>query len=311
MDVVVKNLVVKYGDFTAVKNISFEVQQGQIFAIIGPNGSGKTSTIECIEGLRKLYSGAIRVFGKDIQRHHREIYKKIGIQLQEAEYQSKIKVCELCDQFSSFYDSPADYKLLLKQFGLEEKCHNYVSSLSVGERQKLYIILALIPKPKMLFLDELTTGLDPAARHNLWNYIKQINSQGITILMISHFMDEVQYLADKVLILKDGSILETGTVDSLQKKLGLSKKVTFYSQHIDNENFSGLKSINSVSNVINSNNQITIYGNGTDLGEKVSEYLNFSKCKYTNFYFSEINFEDVYLLYTDNNYSNAGGGAKL
>lgn len=310
MDVSVENLIVKYKNFTAVKNISFEVKEGQIFAIIGPNGSGKTSTIECIEGLRKPASGTIKVLGMDPQKQRKEIYKKVGIQLQEAQYQSKIKVNELCDQFSSFYDSPADYKSLLKQFDLEKKSQKYVSTLSGGEKQKLSILLALIPKPRVLFLDELTTGLDPEARHDLWNYMKEINAQGITILMISHFMDEVEYLADEVLLLKDGGILETGTVEALRKKAGLSKKAAFYVSDLDSVKLDCLKAIKGVSKVYNHNNQIIIYGNGLAMGDEISQYLKMSHCTYTNFVFSEITFEDIYLIDTDYNFSSVGGGAE-
>lgn len=311
MDVSVENLIVRYKNFTAVKNISFEVKEGQILAIIGPNGSGKTSTIECIEGLRKPASGTIKVLGMDPQKHRKEIYKKVGIQLQEAQYQSKIKVHELCDQFSSFYDSPADYKSLLKQFDLEEKSQKYVSTLSGGEKQKLSILLALIPKPRILFLDELTTGLDPEARHDLWNYMKEINAQGITILMISHFMDEVEYLADEVLLLKDGDILETGTVEALRKKSGLSKKAAFYVSDMDNVNLDSFKSMKGVSKVYNHNNQIIIYGNGLAMGDEISQYLKMINCTYTNFVFSEITFEDIYLIDTDYNFSSVGGGAEV
>lgn len=311
MDVSVENLIVRYKNFTAVKNISFEVKEGQILAIIGPNGSGKTSTIECIEGLRKPASGTIKVLGMDPQKHRKEIYKEVGIQLQEAQYQSKIKVHELCDQFSSFYDSPADYKSLLKQFGLEEKSQKYVSTLSGGEKQKLSILLALIPKPRILFLDELTTGLDPEARHDLWNYMKEINAQGITILMISHFMDEVEYLADEVLLLKDGDILETGTVEALRKKSGLSKKAAFYVSDMDNVNVDSFKSMKGVSKVYNHNNQIIIYGNGLAMGDEISQYLKMINCTYTNFVFSEITFEDIYLIDTDYNFSSVGGGAEV
>lgn len=311
MDVSVENLIVKYKNFTAVKNISFEVKGGQILAIIGPNGSGKTSTIECIEGLRKPASGTIQVLGMDPQKQRKEIYKKVGIQLQEAQYQSKIKVHELCDQFSSFYDSPADYKSLLKQFDLEKKSQKYVSTLSGGEKQKLSILLALIPKPRILFLDELTTGLDPEARHDLWNYMKEINAQGITILMISHFMDEVEYLADEVILLKDGDILETGTVEALRKKSGLSKKAAFYVSDMDNVNLDFLKSIKGVLKVYNHNNQIIIYGNGLAMGDEISQYLKMSNCTYTNFVFSEITFEDIYLIDTDYNFNSVGGGAEV
>ncbi len=171
IQIIVKNLKVVYGDVIAVDNLSFEVKSGEILSIIGPNGSGKTSTVECIEGLRKPTSGEIVVFNMDPLKQKKEIYKYLGVQLQETQYPYKIKVKELCELFSSFYKKPTDWKILLTQFRLIDKQSMDVSKLSGGEKQKLSILLALLPKPKMLILDELTTGLDPEARYSLWNSI--------------------------------------------------------------------------------------------------------------------------------------------
>lgn len=216
IQIIVKNLKVVYGDVIAVDNLSFEVKSGEILSIIGPNGSGKTSTVECIEGLRKPTSGEIVVFNMDPLKQKKEIYKYLGVQLQETQYPDKIKVKELCELFSSFYKKPTDWKILLTQFGLIDKQSMDVSKLSGGEKQKLSILLALLPKPKMLILDELTTGLDPEARHSLWNSIKSIKNAGITILLISHFMDEVEYLSDRILFLKKGKSIFLGTPNEMR-----------------------------------------------------------------------------------------------
>lgn len=164
----VENLNLSYKNIKAVQNISFSVKPGEILAVIGQNGSGKTSTVECIEGLRKPDSGSIQVFGKDPWLHRQEVYKEMGVQLQESEYPPKIKVEEQCKLFASFYERPADWELLLKQLGLEEKRKRPIHKLSGGEKQRLSILLSLMGRPKLLILDELTTGLDPEVRQNMW-----------------------------------------------------------------------------------------------------------------------------------------------
>ncbi len=207
----VENLNLSYKSVKAVQNISFSVESGEILAIIGQNGSGKTSTVECIEGLRKPDSGFIQVFEKDPWTHRREIYKKMGIQLQEAEYPPKIRVEEQCRLFASFYERPADWKLLLKQLGLEEKRKQPVHKLSGGEKQRLSILLSLMGRPKLLILDELTTGLDPEVRQNMWAAFDTIRESGVAILMVSHYLDEVEALADKILYLEQGKQKFLGT----------------------------------------------------------------------------------------------------
>lgn len=206
----VEHLALAYKNLRAVQDVSFSVKAGEIVAIIGQNGSGKTSTVECIEGLRKPDEGEIQVFGKNPWTHRREIYKKMGIQLQEAEYPPKIRVTELCELFASFYENPADWNLLLTQMGLEEKRKGMVHKLSGGERQRLSILLALMGRPKLLVLDELTTGLDPEVRQNMWDSFEKIREGGIAVLMVSHYLDEVEALADKILYMEKGKQLFFG-----------------------------------------------------------------------------------------------------
>lgn len=207
----VKNLNLTYKNLHAVNDVSFSVKSGEIVAVIGQNGSGKTSTVECIEGLRKPDSGSVSIFGKVPWTHRGEVYKEMGVQLQETEYPSKIRVEELCRLFESFYERPADWNLLLTQMGLDEKRKRLVSKLSGGEKQRLSIILSLIGRPKLLILDELTTGLDPEVRQNMWVSFENIRKGGVSIIMVSHYLDEAEALADKILYLEKGQQLFFGT----------------------------------------------------------------------------------------------------
>lgn len=207
----VENLNLAYKGLRAVQNVSFQIKSGEILAIIGQNGSGKTSTVECIEGLRKPDSGLVQVFGKDPWLHRSEIYKEMGIQLQEVEYPSKIRVEEQCRLFASFYERPADWGLLLTQLGLDKKRKQPIHKLSGGEKQRLSILLSLMGRPKLLVLDELTTGLDPEVRQNMWISFENIRKNGVAIIMVSHYLDEVEALADKILYLEKGKQQFFGT----------------------------------------------------------------------------------------------------
>ena len=200
----VENLNLTYKSLHAVQNVSVSVKPGEILAIIGQNGSGKTSTVECVEGLRKPDSGFIQVFGKNPWQHRSEVYKEMGVQLQEAEYPSKIRVEEQCRLFASFYERPADWNLLLTQMGLDGKRKRPIHKLSGGEKQRLSILLSLMGRPKLLILDELTTGLDPEVRQNMWISFENIRKGGVSIIMVSHYLDEVETLADKILYLEKG-----------------------------------------------------------------------------------------------------------
>lgn len=207
----VENLNLTYKGLRAVQNVSFQIKSGEILAIIGQNGSGKTSTVECIEGLRKPDSGLVQVFGKDPWLHRSEIYKEMGVQLQEVEYPSKIRVEEQCRLFASFYERPADWDLLLTQLGLDKKRKQPIHKLSGGEKQRLSILLSLMGRPKLLVLDELTTGLDPEVRQNMWISFENIRKNGVAIIMVSHYLDEVEALADKILYLEKGKQQFFGT----------------------------------------------------------------------------------------------------
>lgn len=213
----VENLNLAYKNLHAVQNVSFNVKPREILAIIGQNGSGKTSTVECVEGLRKPDSGFIQVFGKNPWLHRSEVYAEMGVQLQEAEYPPKIKVEEQCKLFASFYERPADWNLLLTQLGLSEKRKHPIHKLSGGEKQRLSILLSLIGRPKLLILDELTTGLDPEVRQNMWISFENIRKGGVTIIMVSHYLDEVEALADKILYLEKGRQQFFGTQQEFRK----------------------------------------------------------------------------------------------
>lgn len=211
-----EHLHLSYKNVRAVQDVSFTIASGEVLAVIGSNGSGKTSTIECIEGLRKPDSGSIQVFGKDPLLHRRDIYKKIGIQLQETEYPAKIRVEELCRLYAGFYERPADWEGLLLQMNLAEKRKRAVSKLSGGEKQRLSVLLALMGRPKLLILDELTTGLDPEVRQNMWETFRSIRDNGVAILLVSHYLDEVEALADRMLYLEKGKQQFFGTQEEFR-----------------------------------------------------------------------------------------------
>lgn len=212
----VEKLNLTYQGVYAVRDVSFSVEAGEILAVIGRNGSGKTSTVECLEGLRKPDSGMIRIFGKDPWRQRCEVYEEIGVQLQETEYPSKIRVEEQCRLFAGFYERPADWNLLLSQLGLAEKRKCPVHKLSGGEKQRLSILLSLMGRPKLLILDELTTGLDPEVRQNMWLSFEKIREGGVAIIMVSHYLDEVEALADNILYLEEGRQRFHGTKEGFR-----------------------------------------------------------------------------------------------
>ena len=223
----VSNLTIQYGRFTAVDNISFSVRQGEIFGIIGPNGAGKTTTLECLEGLRPHKSGSIKIFNED-SRHRSKLYAKMGVQLQETKFQDNIKVNELLSLYASFYPAPANGGELLAYFDLLDKKDAFVKNLSGGQRQKLAIILALIGNPEILVLDEISTGLDPSARAQIWQKIKDLNKKGKTILLTTHFMEEAEQLCDRVCLLVKGKVKAGGTLDEIISKASLDIKITAY-----------------------------------------------------------------------------------
>ena len=216
-----------YGATVAVDEVSFEVREGEIFGMVGPNGAGKTTTIECLEGLRKPDQGIIRVLGVDPQRESQLLRERTGMQLQQSNLPERMRVWEALDLYASFYPKAADWKVLLAQLGLEEKRNAPFAKLSGGQKQRLFIALALLPDPQLVFLDELTTGLDPQARHAIWDLVRDVRAKGKTVLLTTHFMEEAEKLCDRVAILDHGRIVALDTPAALIRGLGAEERVVF------------------------------------------------------------------------------------
>ncbi len=211
----VKNLVKNYGDFNAVKGVSFDVCEGEIFGLLGPNGAGKSTTLEIIETLRRKTSGQITVAGYDVDNSPNLIKGIIGVQLQASSYYPGLNLLQLIDLFSGLYNQEVNGMELLRSVHLEEKAKAKYKELSGGQKQRFSVATTLINKPKVIFLDEPTTGLDPRARRNLWELIKEINAQGTTIIITTHYMDEAEYLCDRIAIIDSGKIVALDTPDYL------------------------------------------------------------------------------------------------
>lgn len=218
--IIVKDLTKKYGSYTAVENLNFTVEEGRVFGLLGANGAGKSTTLESILGTKKIDAGEISVLGMNPIKERKKLFEDVGVQFQEAKYQDLIKVDELCENTSAVYKDPKDYNQLLETFGIANKKKSFVKDLSGGERQRLFVLLALIPDPKVIFLDELTTGLDARARRDVWHILSALKKQGKTIILTSHFMDEVEALCDEILILKKGQTVFHGNVEEAKQKSG-------------------------------------------------------------------------------------------
>jgi ABC-2 type transport system ATP-binding protein len=225
----VKNLTKKYSEFEAVKGISFEVKEGEIFGFLGPNGAGKTTTLEIIETLREETSGEVIVGGYSINKDPDKVKAIIGVQLQSAGFYDGLNLKEILELFGSLYNADVDTKKLLDQVQLGDRSKSKVNELSGGQRQRFSLATTIVHKPPIIFLDEPSTGLDPQARHNLWELIESIRADGSTIVMTTHFMDEAEYLCDRVAIIDEGKILKIDTPDNLVDELlsdGFKKKTT-------------------------------------------------------------------------------------
>jgi ABC-2 type transport system ATP-binding protein len=211
----VNNLIKNYGQFQAVKNISFTVQQGEIFGLLGPNGAGKSTTLEIIETLKEKTSGTIMVDGLNIEKNKQQIKQIIGVQLQSNNYYPGLSLTELIELFSGLYNVQPKATELLQKVNLLDKAKAKFKDLSGGQKQRFSIATTLINKPQIVFLDEPTTGLDPQARRNLWELIKDIRQQGVTVIITTHYMDEAEYLCDRVAIMEKGEIVALASPDKL------------------------------------------------------------------------------------------------
>ncbi len=248
-----------YGSMTAVNGVSFQVASGEIFGLLGPNGAGKTTTVECLQGLRHADGGHVRVLGLDPWAQRTALRRRIGSQLQESSLPDRLKVWEALDLFATEPLSPARRDQLLEQWGLAEKRNTSFASLSGGQRQRLFVALALVNQPEIVFLDEMTTGLDPAARRTTWDLIEAIGKRGTTVVLVSHFMDEVQRLCQRVAIVNHGRIVALDTPDRLLAQGAQQTRVLF---SWDGETLSWLESVPHVHKVQQQGNQVAIEGDG-------------------------------------------------
>jgi ABC-2 type transport system ATP-binding protein len=286
-----------YGSTVAVDEVSFEVDDGEIFGLIGPNGAGKTTTMECIEGLRTPDRGTISVLGLDPFRHVYKLQDRIGVQLQQAQLQKRIKVWEAVDLWASLYRKKAiDAAHLLEQLGLTDKRNTWFMNLSGGQKQRLFIALALINDPEVVFLDELTTGLDPQSRRAIWDLVRGIRERGKTVFLTTHLMEEAERLCDRVAIIEHGRIID---IDSPQKLIDRHcperTVVLVTSDPSAGERF---RAIPVVESVICTGMRFTIRGRGDDLVAEVIHCLSENRIRVTEFRTILPNLEDVFLQLT-------------
>lgn len=292
----VDGLVKQYPGVRAVDGISFNIQRGEIFGMLGPNGAGKTTTIECAEGLRQQDEGSIQVLGLDPRRDGYPLREKIGIQFQSAALPDRIKVWEALDLFSSLYKKSVDWRLLLEKMELEEKRNAYLSKLSGGQKQRVFIALALINDPEIVFLDELTTGLDPQSRRVMWNLVWQIQSQGKTVFLTTHFMEEAERLCDRVAIVDHGKMVALDTPQNLIDSLGNENRVVFEVDRPFDQTL--LTSLPGIARVEKIGERILVYGQKEGLIGKVVNLLESVSVPFTNIHSEQPTLEDVFLKLT-------------
>jgi ABC-2 type transport system ATP-binding protein len=216
----VENLHKRYGELTAVHDVSFTVEPGEIFGILGPNGAGKTTTVECLVGLRRRDGGTVRIAGFDPIRERARVRALVGVQLQHSQLPERLKVWEALDLYASFYPDPADWRALLADVGLAGKERSVFGKLSGGQKQRLSIALALVGNPRIAVLDELTTGLDPQARRETWRLVQRIADRGVTIVLVTHFMDEAERLCDRIAVVNAGRVIASDTPAGLVAAAG-------------------------------------------------------------------------------------------
>jgi ABC-2 type transport system ATP-binding protein len=223
----VNNLRKRYGSQVAVADVSFQVRQGEIFGLLGRNGAGKTTTVECLQGLRRADGGRARVLGLDPQRHTQQLRRRIGCQLQEAALPDRLRVWEALDLFASLAPGGNDWQVLMDQWGLTDKRTASFASLSGGQRQRLFVALALVNDPEVVFLDELTQGLDPAGRRIAWGLIRAIRQRGATVVLVTHYMDEAEQLCDRIAVVEGGRVVATDTPQGLITRFGGPIRISF------------------------------------------------------------------------------------
>lgn len=285
----------RYGDHVAVHDISFTVQKGEIFGILGPNGAGKTTTVEMVMGLRQPDRGTVEVLGMNPQQHSARLRQQIGIQLQQAALPDNIKVWEALSLFASFYNKTVSWEKLIEQWGLSEKRNARFSKLSGGQKQRLFIALALLNDPEVVFLDEITTGLDPQARRHTWELVKTIQAQGKTVVLVTHFMDEAETLCDRIAVVDSGRIIALDTPQALINQIAGQNRVRF--TRVNGFDPTTLENLAGVERVEQTGPEVVIYGNGMMIGQ-VTAHMAQANALPSDLKVEQANLEDVFLALT-------------
>jgi ABC-2 type transport system ATP-binding protein len=285
-----------YGRTAAVDDVSFDVQAGEIFGLIGPNGAGKTTTMECVEGLRTADAGDILVLGLDPRQHAKALQERIGVQLQEAQLQKRIKVREAVAFWASLYRKPVDGERLVAQLGLSDKREAWFMTLSGGQKQRLFIALALINDPELVFLDELTTGLDPQARRIIWELVRGIRERGKTVFLTTHLMEEAERLCDRVAIIDHGRVVDVGAPAGLVRRHCPERTVILTTD--DATAVERFRMIPQVESLNVDGAQLTIRGCGDDLITQVIECIAQYRIHVTEFRTVLPTLEDVFIKLT-------------
>ena len=264
----VQHLVKKYGRVTAVDDVSFSIHEGEIFGVIGPNGAGKTTTVECISGLRAFNSGSIEVYGLSPQKDRDGIREFVGVQLQESALPPRLRVGEAVRLFASFYPHPLDPDELLTSLGIKNVEFSAFKSLSGGQKQRLSIALALVGNPKIAILDELTTGLDPEARRERWSLIERMRDRGVTVILVTHFMDEAEHLCDRLALINHGKVRALDTPEAIAAQAGGSRVRFVPSQPVDD---STLRAVPGVNDIERKERYVTVTGTGDLAGALINK----------------------------------------
>ncbi len=285
-----------YGSVKAVDGVSFEVRLGEIFGMVGPNGAGKTTTIECLEGLRTPDEGRLDILGLDPRREGQELRERIGVQLQMSALPDDIRVWEALDLFSSFYRKPSDWRPLLEALGLTEKRKTAFAKLSGGQKQRLFIALALVNDPELVFLDELTTGLDPHARRAMWDLVRDIRDRGKTVFLTTHYMEEAEVLCDRVLVIDRGRIVALDTPDNLIRGLGEGIRIVFTAE--EGYDPKPLESVEGVLKVEPTGRKVVVTGSGERLVWLVVNALDANGVRYRDLRTERPDLEEVFLALT-------------
>lgn len=292
----IRDIRKRYGGTVAVDGVSFDVLEGEIFGLIGPNGAGKTTTMECVQGLRRQDSGAVTVLGLDPHRDAQRVRQRIGVQHQEAQLQKRIKVWEALDLWATLYDRAVDPDALLARLGLEEKRNARFMTLSGGQKQRLFIALALVHAPEVVFLDELTTGLDPQARRAIWELVADIRRRGTTVFLTTHLMEEAERLCDRVGIIEHGRLIELGTPAELVHRHCPQRGVVFTSD--DAGVAARLARIDGAHHVSSDGTTHTLRGSGDAFVTGVIAFIAQEGIRVSRFRTEVPTLEDVFLTLT-------------